>query len=61
LKRNTKLALALLLLAALILIHQYLAYGVIWQMSDFLHHETFAGMLIFGALIILLLNRGGSP
>jgi hypothetical protein len=58
-KRNTKLALALLLLAALILIHQYLAYGVIWQMSDFLHHETFAGMLIFGALI-LLLNREGS-
>jgi hypothetical protein len=58
-KRNTKLALALLFLAALILIHQYLAYGVIWQMSDFLHHETFAGMLIFGALI-LLLNREGS-
>jgi len=39
--------------AALILIHQYVTWGKWWEWQDFLHHEVFAGMLIFGALVLI--------
>ena len=57
-KRIPQLSLALLLVAALVLIDQYVTYGKIWEWKDFLHHEVFAGMLVFGALVLVyFVNR----
>jgi hypothetical protein len=58
-RKVPQLAIALLAVAALILIHQYVTWGKWWEWSDFLHHEVFAGMLVFGALVLVyFVNRG---
>ena len=52
-----QLSLALLVVATLIIIHQYVTFGKIWEWKDFLHHEVFAGMLAFGALLLVYFAR----
>jgi len=55
-----QLSLMLLAVATLILIDQYVTYGKMWEWKDFLHHEVFAGMLVFGALLLVyFVNRRG--
>jgi hypothetical protein len=46
-----------LFLAFLILLHQFLLYGVWFQIKD-LHHETFALMCLAAAFGILIGNIG---
>jgi len=54
-----QLSLIFLAIAALILIDQYVTWGNWWDWSQFLHHEVFAGMLVFGAvLLVYFVNRG---
>ena len=52
-RKVPQLAIMLFAVAALILIHQYVTWGKWWEWQDFLHHEVFAGMLIFGALVLI--------
>ena len=53
-----QLSLALLAVAALVIIHQIVTYGKVWEWQDFLHHEVFVGMLVFGALLLVyVVNR----
>ena len=57
-KRIPQLSVTLLAVAILILLDQYLTWGKIWEWKDFLHHEVFVGMLIFGAiLLVYFVNR----
>lgn len=43
---NTKRVAVYLFAAALvILVEQYVTYGILWSWSDFLHHENFAAIL----------------
>jgi len=59
-KAMPQLALALLIGAALTIIHQYTTWGKVWEWEDFLHHEVLVGMLVFGALLLVyFVNRRG--
>lgn len=49
----------LLILALLISIHQYITWGVFFELND-IHHETFIIALLFGAIltyILLIINK----
>ena len=53
-----QLSLILLAIAILIILDQYVTWGKVWEWKDFLHHEVFAGMLVFGALVLVyFVNR----
>ncbi len=51
-----------LLTALLILLHQYVLYGVLFEVDD-LHHETFAIAFLFFSLGVFLGNseKAGKP
>jgi len=51
------LQLLLVLGAFLILLHQFLKFGYFWEMQDFMHHEVFAALLVFGAFTVFLVER----
>jgi len=59
-KEIPQLALGLLIGAVLTIVHQYLTWGKVWEWGNFLHHEVFAGMFVFGALLLIyFVNRRG--
>jgi len=49
-ERLEKVVIILFIVAALILVHQYVVYGVWFEPDQVLHHETFALILIAFAL-----------
>ena len=51
-------SLILLVLAALIIVHQIVLWGSIWSWRDFIHHETLVAICILTALLLLLLANG---
>lgn len=46
----------LAIIALLVIIHQYIFYGVWFEIED-IHHEVFIIALLFGALILYKLGR----
>ena len=53
-KNNIKLSLFTLILGALILLDNYLRTGIIFQIDQILHHETFALVLFTFSLTLLI-------
>ena len=43
--KSSKLSILLFVLAFLVLIHQYVTFGIWWEMRQFLHHENIAAIL----------------
>jgi len=49
------LAFVFLLAAAVILVEQYITWGVFFEAGDFLHHENFAVILVVIAMTIVII------
>lgn len=55
-KMKVLAAVVLIVLAILVVIHQYLFYGIWWEWED-IHHEAFVIALLFGGVIAVIIRE----